>query len=103
MANSKIKFKLQGHEKFPLREGWLNKGLDAVSNDPSVFTRKDIPAPDVLGIGNNMVKSLRYWLRAYGLLEDNGTELTDLGKKIYAEDKYLEKNFTLWVFALFYR
>ena len=25
--NMKIKMKLQGHEKFALREGWLNKGL----------------------------------------------------------------------------
>lgn len=99
MAN-KVKFKLQGHEKFPLREGWLNKGLDAVSKDSTVFTRKDIPAPDILGIGNNMVKSLRYWLKAYELIIDNGSagaELSPMGELIYKYDKYLEKNFTLWI------
>lgn len=100
MGSDKNKFKLQGHEKFPLREGWLNKGLRAISEDPMVFTGKDIPAPDALGIGNNMVKSLRYWLKAYGLINDNGAngaELTELGNDIYLYDKYLEKNFTLWV------
>lgn len=27
MATKKVKMKLQGHEKFPLREGWINKAL----------------------------------------------------------------------------
>ena len=27
MANEKVKIRLQGHEKFVLREGWLNKGI----------------------------------------------------------------------------
>lgn len=104
MSNTKIKFKLQGHEKFPLRDGWLNKGLKAVSDDELVFIRKDIPAPDALGIGNNMVKSLRYWLRAYGLILDEGSsgaKLTGFGSELYKYDRYLEKNFTLWVLHSF--
>ena len=60
MADEKIKIRLQGHEKFVLREGWLNKGITQVKENPVVFLGKD--APDVFGIGNNMVKSLRYWL-----------------------------------------
>lgn len=99
MATEKKNYKLQGHEKFPLREGWLNKGLIAVSENNKVFVDKDIPAPDVFGIGNNMVKSLRYWLRAFGLVSDKGTagtKLTDFGQLILKEDKYLEDYFTLW-------
>lgn len=99
MGTPKVKFKLQGHEKFPLREGWINKGLIAVSEKKNVFLDKEVPAPDELGIGNNMVKSLRYWLKAYGLIEDNGTkgaELTPFGQMILDNDKYLERNFTLW-------
>lgn len=99
MAIEKIRFKLQGHEKFPLREGWLNKGLIAVSNNDMVFVDKNIPAPDVFGIGNNMVKSLRYWMRAFDLINDggvSGVELTDFGKIILQNDKYLEEYFTLW-------
>ena len=66
MANNKIKLRLQGHEKFALREGWLNKGLIIVNDNPGIFQSDD--APDVFGIGNNMVKSVRYWLKAFGLI-----------------------------------
>jgi len=99
MSTDKIKFKLQGHEKFPLRDGWLNKGLIAVADKSTVFVDKYIPAPDVFGIGNNMVKSLRYWMKAFDLIEDNGSTgaaLTDFGKIILENDKYLEDYFTLW-------
>lgn len=100
MSIEKVKFKIQGHEKFSLREGWLNKGIIAVSENPRIFIEKEPPAPDVLGIGSNMVKSLRYWLKAFGLIEEKGTSgavLTELGKKILECDKYFEKDFTLWI------
>ena len=54
-SNVKVDMKLQGHEKFTLRDGWLNKGLMMVSRDPMAFQGKN--GPDIFGIGNNMVKS----------------------------------------------
>ena len=95
MDSLKVKFRLQGHEKFPLREGWINKGLQIIPDNQDAFTRKD--APDIFGIGNNMVKSLRYWMKAMGLTIDNGSQLSDLGKIIKNYDPYIEKNFTLWL------
>ena len=99
MASEKVKFRLQGHEKFPLREGWLNKGLEALKNDKYVFSNGE--ATDVLGIGSNMVKSLRFWMKAFKLIDDRnskeGIKLSELGKTIYKNDKYLEKDFTLWL------
>ena len=50
------------HESFPLRFGWITKGLDALADDPKIFTRED--ATVVLGVGKNMVNSIRYWLQA---------------------------------------
>ena len=97
MAN-KIKLRLQGHEKFSLREGWLNKGLTAVHENSTVFLGKD--APDIFGIGNNMVKSLRYWLKAFDLIEEKaseGAKLSTLGEIIFDKDPYFEREFTLWV------
>ena len=41
------------HESFPLRFGWLTKGLTAVQNNPKVFERDD--ATITLGVGKNMV------------------------------------------------
>ena len=98
MASDKVKMRLQGHEKFPLREGWLNKGLLVIPTMPDAFSRKD--ASDVFGIGSNMVKSLRYWMRALGLIEENGTlgvKFTGLGELVAKYDPYIEKNFTLWL------
>ena len=97
MAQNKIKFRLQGHEKFALSEGWLSKGLTVIKEDPMVFRSKI--APDIFGIGNNMVKSLRYWMKAFGLMrEENecGAILTSLGKIIYDNDVYIEDIFTVW-------
>ena len=59
MADEKIKIRLQGHEKFVLREGWLNKGITQVKENPVVFLGKD--APDVFGITS-------YDLYAYSVL-----------------------------------
>ncbi len=102
MAVSKVKIKLQGHEKFPLREGWINKALMIIPDTPDVFLRKD--ATDMFGIGSNMVKSLRYWMKAFGLTADNGSagaKLTDIGKIIAQYDPYLENPFTLWIMHSF--
>lgn len=97
-TTNKIKIRLQGHEKFPLREGWINKALVEVPKDAGVFLNKD--ATDTFGIGSNMVKSLRYWMKAFGLMEEApgaGASLSDVGKIIAQYDPYLEKSFTLWI------
>lgn len=94
----KIKIRLQGHEKFPLREGWLNKGILAVQNSNDVFISKE--GPDILGIGNNMVKSVRYWMKAFGLIyeiQGKGAFLTPIGELIAKYDLYFEDSFTLWI------
>lgn len=98
MTIKKNKFKLQGHEKFPLREGWTSKALKIIPDMPDVFLKRD--ATDMFGIGSNMVKSLRYWMRAFGLTTENGsagTELTEMGELIAEYDPYLENPFSLWI------
>jgi hypothetical protein len=58
---------------------------------------------DVLGIGANMVKALRYWLVAVGLtqeVKENGRFVqhpTDFGEVIYKCDPYFEELGTLWL------
>ncbi len=97
-TNTKIKIRLQGHEKFALRDGWLTKGLSIIDKRPDAFLGSE--GPDLFGIGNNMVKSLRYWMKAFKLIEENpgaGAKLSGLGKIILQNDVYLEKNFTLWI------
>ncbi len=90
------------HETFALRYGWLTKGFDAVSEDPKVFTSDD--ATVTLGVGKNMVSSIRYWCQAVGIIQsdgDRGFEATELGEAIFGEeegyDPYLEDEGTIWL------
>lgn len=96
MANENS-IRLQGHEKFALREGWLTKGLNEVENPEydNVFLEKD--AAEIFGLGNNMVKSLRYWMRVFGLTNDNGSKLSTFGKLVAEYDRYIEDTFSLWI------
>lgn len=98
MFIKKVPYKLRGHEKFTIREGWLNKGLLLIEDYPKLFLEKD--APDKLGVGNNMVKSIRYWLKAFNLINEKvgqGAKITKLGSIIKENDPYLEDIFTLWL------
>lgn len=91
------KVKLKGHESFSIREGWLTKGLFEVKNNSKLFSRKDLN--DLLGIGTNMVKSLKFWLQVSGLIEENKKNeyiLSELGELIYKYDPYLEDIFSLY-------
>lgn len=97
MAEKNI-YRFKGHESFILREGWLNKGLAAVAAEPKVFSENY--GADTLGVGPNMAKSIRYWLRCAGLTEDIpkvGVKLTQVGQIILAKDPYIEDMFTLWL------
>lgn len=93
-----VEYKIKGHEKFSVREGWITKGLQGVVDDPRIFYAFD--GPDKLGVGTNMVKSIRYWLQAFNLIvEDqrNGARLSDLGTAVYQYDMFIEDPFTIWM------
>ena len=92
--------KFRAHETFFIRKGWLSKGMKHVLRKPNVFVDKEENPLDVLGIGSNMVKSLRYWLQAVGLTQEPRTgrrdqTLTPLGNVIYAHDRFIEEMGTL--------
>ena len=91
------KVKMKRHESFSIREGWLTKGLLAVKKNNKIFSSED--ATDVLGIGTNMVKSLKYWLYATNLIKDekNSIKITNFGEYVLEYDPYMENNFTWWM------
>lgn len=95
-----MRIKMKRHETFSIREGWLAKGMKAVENNPKVFTDPD--ATDILGIGTNMVKSLRYWMKATNLIEENNrsSTLSPLGNLLNFYDPYLENLFSWWLIHL---
>ena len=89
------------HETFHIRDGWLTKGLHILQENPRIFL--DDAAPEKLGMGKNMVRSLRFWMQATGLAKEarNGSlvvqQPTLLGKLIRDCDPYLELEASLWL------
>lgn len=94
--------KFRAHDTFFIRKGWLSKGMRCVAGKPDVFVARDENPMDVLGIGANMVKALRYWLQAVGLTTEPNKgkreqSFTNLGKLIYEHDTYFEELGTLYL------
>jgi len=90
------KLYFSGHESFICKQFWLKKIFD-FSNAKKSFG--DETAVVQLGVGKNMVSSLRYWGRAFGILDerDAPTEIAQylFGKK--GRDMYLEDFATVWL------
>jgi hypothetical protein len=99
------------HETFFLRYGWLTKGfwknLSFSNNEEQpldIFKSDD--AVIELGVGKNMVASIKYWLQATQLLvpgENNLLIPTDIGISLMGDenspgwDAYMEDEATLWL------
>ena len=90
------RYTFSGHESFPCKTLWLKKGYDFVVQGRD-FNRPE--AVIYLGVGKNMVASIRYWLRVFGLSE--GDQPTWLGNYLFddanGKDKYIEDLATLWL------
>jgi hypothetical protein len=96
-----------GHETFTFRYPWLKKGLDGLSKNSSVFQSDD--AIVELGVGKNMVTSIRHWSLATGVIEEKEPEsgerrrtlgVSPFGMNLLADsgwDPYLEDDTTLWL------
>jgi len=94
--------KFSGHESFVCRYGWLRKAYDGVTALPKLFSN-EADAVVQLGIGSNMVKSLEFWSRAFGIIEGQKGSYapTEFGKKLldlkHGKDPYLEDLGSLWL------
>lgn len=98
-----MEMKFRAHDTFFIRKGWISKGMRYVnSTDGEVFISKTDNPMDVLGIGANMVKALRYWLQALAITEEpkSGKRIqtfTEFGQLIFDYDKYIEELGTLYL------
>ena len=86
-----------GHDTFHCKEFWLKKGYDFVINK-NIFNDE---ASIELGVGRNMVNSIRFWLKAFNIIDLKSEKITEIGDFIFSEesgvDKYLENETTLWL------
>ena len=90
------RYTFSGHGSFPCKTLWLKKGYDFVVRE------KNFNNPDAvidLGVGKNMVAAIRFWLRVFGICEND--QPTWLGNYLFndmnGKDKYLEDLATLWL------
>ncbi len=97
-----MSYSFSGHESFPFRYPWPAKGVRGVAEIPDLFGRED--APVRLGVGKNMVRSIRHWCTTLELICPEGRTgrytPTRLGVALFADggwDPYLEDIGTLWL------
>lgn len=90
------KYTFSGHESFQCRQLWLKKGYEYIRSGKS-FNDED--AVVILGVGKNMVASIRFWMKAFNLLEQDD-KLTYFATKLLSDDgydPYLEDEASLWL------
>jgi hypothetical protein len=97
-----MRFKFSGHESFTCRYAWLSKTCSVLTENTSALAN-DEDAMVKLGVGKNMVHSIRFWVEVMGVAIPNRQrvfELTIFGRKVFSEDgfdPYLEDIRTLWL------
>ena len=95
------------HETFHPRYGWFRKAYTCTDDDANIFNDDD--ATVKIGVGKNMVRSIRFWGLAAKLIVENnldsvtkrsGLTTTEIGKSLFGDsgwDQYLEFPGTLWL------
>lgn len=94
--------RFSGHESFACRYAWLPKAYRELAAHPDTFADED-RAMVRLGVGKNMVRSIRFWVEVMGIAAPTAGrcfELTPFGRAVLADDgfdPYLEDARTLWL------
>lgn len=92
--------KFSGHDTFHCRQQWLLKGVELIDNKELKGFHNLEDAILELGVGKNMVQAIQYWIRAFGLIDEE-KKLSDIAKIIFSidggYDPYLEDEGTLWL------
>ena len=91
-----IKYTFSGHDSFQCRQLWLKKGYDYIQSNKS-FNDEDSVVK--LGVGKNMVSAIRYWMKAFNII-DSKDKPTEFGAKLLDNkgyDPFLEDDASLWL------
>lgn len=75
-----------GHETFSCKLHWLKRGYEFVVNE---YNFNDEEAVVRLGVGKNMVASIKYYMKAFGLLNQDG-DLEDIAHKLFNSENGLD-------------
>ena len=95
MSNN-LKYTFSGHDSFQCRQLWLKKGFDYID---SKKTFNDDDAVVKLGVGKNMVSAIRYWMKAFNVIDSQDLP-TEFGTALFSNDgwdPFLEDDASLWL------
>ena len=102
VSDGQPSYRFSGHETFACRYAWLPKAYRAIEANPGIFFDEDAAMVE-LGIGKNMVRSLRFWVDAMGIARptsDRTHTISGIGHAIFGAggfDPFLEDTTTLWL------
>lgn len=97
-----VNYRFSGHQSFSLRISWLPKAIKQILDGFDPFADIDHGITS-MGLGKNMVESLRCWIEAFQVAErkSGNWELTPVGKLIFLPssglDPYLEDHTSNWL------
>lgn len=110
MSIESTTLKFSGHQTFPIRYGWIYKIIQEVAKGESLSSKSNIEQQmQSMGMGKNMVLSVRHWIRALNLVtsdddKEQTHKLTALAEQLFthkdgrtAYDEYLDKIGTVWL------
>lgn len=99
--------KFSGHQTFPIRYGWIYKIIQEVNDGGSISSQDNIEQQMIsMGIGKNMVLSVRHWIRTLNLVtcvdkKKQSYKLTSLAEALFvgdnAYDMYMDRIGTIWL------
>jgi len=96
-------YRYSGHDAFPCRYTWLPKAVRGLETNAELFIDEDA-AMVALGVGKNMVKSIRFWTDAAEISSERkngaGLSVSEFGNQLFGNrghDPFLEDIQTLWL------
>lgn len=96
-----MKYRFSGHETFHCRPIWLKKGYDFIQ-DNNQFHEDN--AVTKLGVGKNMVASIKFWLKSFSLYDPNQNALETIADDLLGDqgfDPFIENDATLYLLHYF--
>ena len=91
-----------GHETFHLRDTWIFKGMKMLKDHGDLFSQPE-KSIEILGVGTNMVKSIKHWLIATQLVDIQNGKMTQskIGKLLNRFDPYYDHLGSIWLLHYF--
>ena len=102
LSEKVARFRFSGHQSFSLRISWLPKVIREISEGHDPLSDIDLGITS-LGLGKNMVESLRCWIEAFQIAgnHDGCWNLSQIGELVFLPstglDPYLEDHSSNWL------